>query len=258
MALVPLRPSLPADGSPVGRRDPGGPEWQYEPKWDGFRCLVFRDGDKVELQSKSGQPLTRYFPELVEARRRAQGQALRARRRDRGAARQGVLVRRLLQRIHPAASRVKKLRAETPALLIVFDLLVDERRHVADREAAARAAQAAGSLRARSILRRPTDRSGCRRRPRKLADAKKWLKQRRRDARRHHRQAPRPALSQPATAAACRRSRTTAAPTAWSAAFATTKASRSSARCCSASTTTTACSIMSASPRRSSARRSRR
>src|SRR3954447_20158598 len=48
---------------------PTGEEWQYEPKWDGFRCLVFRNGDKVELQSKSGQSLTRYFPELVEAAR---------------------------------------------------------------------------------------------------------------------------------------------------------------------------------------------
>ena len=46
---------------------PEGAEWQYEPKWDGFRCLVFRDGNEVQLQSKSGQPLTRYFPELVEA-----------------------------------------------------------------------------------------------------------------------------------------------------------------------------------------------
>ncbi|HKG00669.1 MAG TPA: ATP-dependent DNA ligase, partial [Xanthobacteraceae bacterium] len=46
---------------------PIGAEWQYEPKWDGFRCLVFRDGDNIELQSKSGQSLTRYYPELVEA-----------------------------------------------------------------------------------------------------------------------------------------------------------------------------------------------
>jgi hypothetical protein len=46
---------------------PEGPEWEYEPKWDGFRCLAFRDRRKVQLQSKSGQPLTRYFPELVEA-----------------------------------------------------------------------------------------------------------------------------------------------------------------------------------------------
>jgi ATP-dependent DNA ligase len=46
---------------------PVGPEWEYEPKWDGFRCLAYRDGDEVELQSKSGQPLTRYFPEMVAA-----------------------------------------------------------------------------------------------------------------------------------------------------------------------------------------------
>jgi len=46
---------------------PEGPDWQYEPKWDGFRCVVFRDGDDVQLQSKAGQPLARYFPEIVEA-----------------------------------------------------------------------------------------------------------------------------------------------------------------------------------------------
>jgi len=102
---------------------PVGAEWQYEPKWDGFRCLVFRDGDKVELQSKSGQPLTRYFPEIVEAARQ-----LEARRfvldgeivvPDDGA----FSFDALLQRIHPAASRVARLAEETPALLIVFDLL---------------------------------------------------------------------------------------------------------------------------------------
>ena len=48
---------------------PKGPEWHYEPKWDGFRCLAFRDGNRVDLESKSGKPLTRYFPELVEALR---------------------------------------------------------------------------------------------------------------------------------------------------------------------------------------------
>src|SRR4051812_7272324 len=46
---------------------PEGAEWQYEPKWDGFRCVAFRDGDDVQLQSKAGQPLARYFPEIVEA-----------------------------------------------------------------------------------------------------------------------------------------------------------------------------------------------
>jgi ATP-dependent DNA ligase len=102
---------------------PAGPEWHYEPKWDGFRCLVFRDGDRVELQSKAGQPLTRYFPEIVEAAKRLRaGQFVL----------DGEIVvpsngafsfDALLQRIHPAASRIARLSAETPALLIVFDLL---------------------------------------------------------------------------------------------------------------------------------------
>jgi ATP-dependent DNA ligase len=104
---------------------PVGPEWQYEPKWDGFRCLVFRDGNSIELQSKSGKPLTRYFPDVVEAVK-----ALGARR----FVLDGEIVvpegkvfsfDALLQRIHPAASRIKKLAQETPALLIVFDLLAD-------------------------------------------------------------------------------------------------------------------------------------
>jgi ATP-dependent DNA ligase len=107
---------------------PAGPDWQYEPKWDGFRCLAFRDGGKVELQSKSGQSLTRYFPEIVEALA-----ALKAKQ----FVLDGEIVvpegkafsfDALLQRIHPAASRVKKLAVETPALFIAFDLLVDEHR----------------------------------------------------------------------------------------------------------------------------------
>jgi len=105
---------------------PTGPQWQYEPKWDGFRCLAFRDGENVELQSKSGQSLGRYFPEIVEAL-----QKLKATR----FVIDGELVitlngdpsfDALLQRIHPAASRVTKLAKETPARLIVFDLLVND------------------------------------------------------------------------------------------------------------------------------------
>jgi ATP-dependent DNA ligase len=106
---------------------PTGPQWQYEPKWDGFRCLLFRDGAKVELQSKAGKPLTRYFPEIVAA-----AQAVDAKR----FVLDGEIVvpdgrafsfDALLQRIHPAASRIKRLAAETPALMIVFDLLADAR-----------------------------------------------------------------------------------------------------------------------------------
>ena len=102
---------------------PRGAEWQYEPKWDGFRCLLYRRGQTVELRSKSGEDLTRYFPELVRA-----ALALKAT----NFLLDGEIVvphgrafsfDDLLQRIHPAASRVKKLSQETPALFLAFDLL---------------------------------------------------------------------------------------------------------------------------------------
>jgi ATP-dependent DNA ligase len=104
---------------------PRGDEWQYEPKWDGFRCLAFRDGDQVELQSKSGQPLTRYFPEIVEAIRALPAPACVLDGEIVVPAGDAFSFDALLQRIHPAASRVNKLAAETPGLFIVFDLLAD-------------------------------------------------------------------------------------------------------------------------------------
>ena len=106
---------------------PRGPGWLYEPKWDGFRCLAFRDGDEVRLQSKAGKPLGRYFPDVVAALA-----ALSPRR----FVLDGEIVvpvngrlsfDELLLRVHPAESRVRKLAEEHPAGLIVFDLLVDER-----------------------------------------------------------------------------------------------------------------------------------
>lgn len=98
--------------------------WQYEPKWDGFRCLVFRDGDAVDLRSKSGKPLGRYFPEVeamiagLEASRLAvDGELI--------VPLDGALSFEALQlRLHPAESRVRKLAAETPAQLMLFDCLV--------------------------------------------------------------------------------------------------------------------------------------
>src|SRR6266516_3959124 len=102
---------------------PRGGEWQYEPKWDGFRCLLSRDGDKVELRSKSGEDLTRYFPELVDAARKLKatdfvldGEIVVPRGKT-------FSFDDLLQRIHPAASRVRKLSQQTPALFLAFDLL---------------------------------------------------------------------------------------------------------------------------------------
>ena len=95
-------------------------DYLYEPKWDGFRCLAFRDGDDVELQSRHGNSLTRYFPELVDG--------LLALAHGRLAL-DGEIVAvdsdfaALMQRLHPARSRVERLRHETPAAFISFDLL---------------------------------------------------------------------------------------------------------------------------------------
>src|SRR5712671_5926523 len=93
---------------------PAGPDWQYEPKWDGFRCLVFRDGAKVELQSKSGQSLTRYFPELVAAARKLKVKTF-VLDAEIVVPKDGAFsFDALLQRIHPAKTRVERLAKETP------------------------------------------------------------------------------------------------------------------------------------------------
>ena len=111
----------------AARALPTGAEWQYEPKWDGFRCLARRERDTIELQSKSGQPLARYFPDIVAA---LEGLGPRSFLLD------GELVvpvdgdlsfNELQLRLHPAASRVRMLASRHPALYIVFDLLEDER-----------------------------------------------------------------------------------------------------------------------------------
>ena len=124
---LPIRPPFPPMEARSVEKIPAGGGWQYEPKWDGFRCLAFRKGDEVILQSKACQPLGRYFPELV-----AGLAALPVRTfvmdGEIVILRDGVLAfDDLLQRIHPAESRIRKLARETPAILYAFDLLVDER-----------------------------------------------------------------------------------------------------------------------------------
>jgi len=124
---LPIRPPFPPMEAKPAAELPAGDNWSYEPKWDGFRCLAFRKGREVLLQSKAGQPLGRYFPEVVEALVKLP-------------ARQFVLDGEivilqdgrlsfddLLLRIHPAESRIRKLSQETPASYLVFDLLVDDR-----------------------------------------------------------------------------------------------------------------------------------
>ena len=105
---------------------PIGEDWQYEPKWDGFRCLAFRDARKVELQSKSGQPLSRYFPELIEAFLGLKCDSFVLDGEIAVPVEGRFSFDDLLQRIHPAASRVQKLARGHPAVFIAFDLLADE------------------------------------------------------------------------------------------------------------------------------------
>ena len=100
-------------------------DWQFEPKWDGFRCLAFRAGGEVDLKAKSGKPLARYFPEMVATLKRLpqrsfvlDGELAIVKEGD-------FSFDALLQRIHPAESRIKLLSTETPAIFILFDMLLD-------------------------------------------------------------------------------------------------------------------------------------
>jgi ATP-dependent DNA ligase len=153
-----IQPPYPPAEAKAVAKIPADPGWLYEPKWDGFRCLAFRHGDEVVLQSKAGQPLGRYFPEMVEALRELPARTFvldgeivifensgEKSGRDSGDSHSKRPRRArfshespedfshhldfdaLLQRIHPAASRIKRLAAETPSTYLVFDLLLNER-----------------------------------------------------------------------------------------------------------------------------------
>ncbi|MEO8432939.1 MAG: ATP-dependent DNA ligase [Acidobacteriota bacterium] len=126
MTLPIETPYLPMSALLVGEIPEGG-QWQYEPKWDGFRCVAFRDGDAIELQSKAGQPLARYFPEIVENLRALPASKFVLDGEIVIPVANALSFDDLLQRIHPAESRIRKLAAETPGLYLVFDLLVDEK-----------------------------------------------------------------------------------------------------------------------------------
>ncbi len=93
---------------------PAGPEWQYEPKWDGFRCLAHRDGKEVVLMSKASRSLSRYFPELLIALGKLRSRYFVLDGEIVIAARGRLLFDELLMRIHPAESRVRQLAAEIP------------------------------------------------------------------------------------------------------------------------------------------------
>ncbi|MEA2789951.1 MAG: hypothetical protein QOG73_2357 [Acetobacteraceae bacterium] len=102
---------------------PAGEGWQFEPKWDGFRCLVFKAGDAVDLRAKSGKSLSRYFPEMVEAVRRAKADNCVLDGELTIPLGETLSFGALQARLHPAENRIRKLAAETPAVLILFDCL---------------------------------------------------------------------------------------------------------------------------------------
>ncbi len=167
-----LRPPYPPMEALSVEEIPVGSEWLYEPKWDGFRCLVFRDGATVALQSKSGKPLTRYFPDVIEAVRALKSQRFVL---------DGEIVvpdgktfsfDALLQRIHPAATRIRKLATETPALLIVFDLLCEDGDALTGKPLAERRKQL------QAFARKQFAKNSLKLSPAttRLADAKAWLR----------------------------------------------------------------------------------
>lgn len=120
-ALFDIDEPMEAKSSP---KLPEGEGWWFEPKWDGFRCLVFKDGDAVRLQAKSGKPLTRYFPEVVEAVRNARPKRFILDGELLASAGGAFSFEALQMRLHPAQSRIERLARESPAVLTAFDLLL--------------------------------------------------------------------------------------------------------------------------------------
>jgi len=126
---LPIHPPFAPMEATLVDKVPVGTEWQYEPKWDGFRCLLFRDGDHIELQSKAERSLSRYFPEITAAALKLKAERFVLDGELVVLIGQNASFDDLLQRIHPAASRIALLARTTPAIFIAFDLLVDAQAH---------------------------------------------------------------------------------------------------------------------------------
>lgn len=129
---LPLKPPVKPQLARPAKDLPADGDWRFEPKWDGFRTIVFRDGDDVHLQSRNGRPMNRYFPDVVEQVLQLPGKQLVL---------DGEMVIEidgvqefdlLSQRIHPAASRVEMLAKETPAEFVAFDLLAEGKEKLLD------------------------------------------------------------------------------------------------------------------------------
>jgi ATP-dependent DNA ligase len=123
---LPLAPPIAPQLAKSAKELPDGDGWVYEPKWDGFRTIVFREGEDIYLQSRNGKPMNRYFPEVIEALAQMNSQRL-VMDGEIIVVVDGVQEFDLLgQRIHPAESRVRMLSEQWPAAFVAFDLLAEE------------------------------------------------------------------------------------------------------------------------------------
>ena len=172
-----VKPSfgLPLDTEPMEAKSAaalpdGSSQWQYEPKWDGFRCLAFKAGDEVELRAKSGKPLGRYFPEVVAMLRDLNAQAFVVDGEITIEVDGSLSFDALQMRLHPAESRIRKLSAETPAKLILFDMLASVDASLMDQPLSARRAALEALIRAE-----PESGLELSRCTKSLAAAMKWL-----------------------------------------------------------------------------------
>lgn len=219
------------------------PDMQYEAKWDGFRAIVFRDGDEVELGSRTGKPLTRYFPELVTA--------VKERLPERCVLDGEIVIARegrldfdaLTERIHPADSRVRMLAGKTPASLVAFDLLALDGESLLDVPLTDRRGLLVRALEGVTapvhVAPATTD----------IDVARQWFEQYEERAWTVSSPSRSPCVIS-RTSAPCSRSSMSARRTSSSPATASTRAARSWAHCCSASTTTGApCSTWGCRPR---------
>src|ERR671921_2261331 len=120
---LPVQPPVKPMLAKAATKLPVGDDLYYEPKWDGFRCIVFGDGDEVELGSRNEKPLTRYFPEVVEAVKANLPERCVVDGEIVISGGKGLDFEALLQRIHPADSRVRMLAEQTPGSFVAFDLL---------------------------------------------------------------------------------------------------------------------------------------
>jgi len=162
-----INPPLPPMEAKSVDEIPTGDNWQYEPKWDGFRCVAFRRGDEVYLQSKAGQPLARYFPDVVDAISKLPARDFVIDGELAIPIGGALSFDELQLRLHPAASRVAKLAKAHPALFIVFDLLAQDRQALLQR-----------SLRERRVLLEKFKLTGAVKlslATTKLEQAKKWF-----------------------------------------------------------------------------------